>query len=411
MLGSLHFWIAAIAILSASMLVSFALARYWLSGYEGWPLIWHSATYGFVTLQLGVAGAVAASVGGAAAVAAAGTGEAAGAAVRAIAVAIASVGAIYGAASVSGASAGIVTGMVAFAHAATVVIGGELAIAPAGALGIWFRSVAIRFAATAYYLRTGFWEIPKNFGRTLFVEDFYHPAELVPGYYDHPSFTSMGLLNRLKSDRYVSWKVADAILLIAFFIPAYAYRLSIKATCWVYLPLIYIAHEGDTGISTTHLLDRLGGRKEWARRILALATFTGFIFTTLAFNLTPALPHIIGTKVVSPLEYLFLIDLSTLKIWQIFSLLSALITLYLFFEAGEIRIDYNHVPGTQSRAVVAKKVEWLKILMRLRNIFSTLLIAILALHAILMFSPIIAWLPPSIIRMLNVLYGPFMPPV
>lgn len=212
------------------------------------------------------------------------------------------------------------------------------AFIPSVCIGVWLRSLLVRFSATVVFLIKGIWQIPRNFRDILFVVDILHRVQLVPGLDRLEVYTSDGVLRRIKNSTGLE-KYFNIPIFVIFFVPANLYRLSIKSTFWLYLPLVYIVSKRDIAFSTAHLLDRLANSPwERLRRWLALITLVGFTLTVLAHNLT-RLPEILSAKLVSPIEYLFLVDFPWKKPWQTFNLLSALITMYLWIQEGETRID------------------------------------------------------------------------
>jgi hypothetical protein len=231
----------------------------------------------------------------------------------------------------------------------------------------------------------------------------------MPGFQDDDIFTSNGLIRDfMHSDNWED-RIFDLFLIAAFLIPTYAYRLSIKSTCWLYLPMVYIASEQNFGATPAHVLDRLWRTPwEWWRRVLAVSSLAGFLITSLAYNFF-SLSEAFKTKFVSPLEFLFLIEFHSFKPWQLFNLLSAVITVYLFFAAGRMRIDEEHALDVSSKLSITSKVEWLKFLMRLRNVGSILLTIILGVHALLLFSPVMDYLPSYAVSVLSNIYGEYMP--
>jgi hypothetical protein len=194
------------------------------------------------------------------------------------------------------------------------------------------------------------------------------------------------------------------------------YRLSIKSTCWLYLPLVYIASERDLAVAPAHFVDRLirGGWEGW-RRMLAVLTMIAFAATTLASisaqELQGFFTHMaISPKIISPLEFMFQFDFNG-KWWQYCSLASALITGWVYFEAKDIQVDDAHVREARTRAGVTRQVHRVKLMMRVRNVVSTALILMIAVHALLTFSPIAQYLPAYILRGLGWFYGAYMPSI
>jgi hypothetical protein len=161
LLQSIEIWASIVTGLIASTLVCYLLAREWLMGHESWSLYWRSAVVGYVAVM--VAEAMGGTLTGALAIP--------GAVVLAGAIAVSTAVPIAGAIAGAGAVAGMVAVAVAMAGAAVVGAGtGAAAKAvlvavyvPGFLLGVWLRSIAIRFVATARFLRSGFSLIPTNF--------------------------------------------------------------------------------------------------------------------------------------------------------------------------------------------------------------------------------------------------------
>jgi hypothetical protein len=394
----------------ASGLMSYGMTLFWPTVYAGWGGFWRGAFLAilafFLSLSLSIAAAPAEI--GLLILGLSSFGVLAGV----------PVGILWGAGTTASLGAGAaIVGIVAVIGAG-LSFGWIIIIAqfdPIFALGLWLRTIAIRFAATSRFLSIGFWNIPANFVQTLFIVDLCHPPELVPGYNDptinEDILTFEGLVASWRKSSLSLWKVQASILFAFFFVPAYIYRLSIKSTCWLYLPLVYIASKRDFVSGPLHLLARLGTPKEWLRRGLALITIFGFAFTTFIHNPKPELAALLGPKFVSPIEYFILIDFFALKPWQACSLLSATITAYLYFAAGDIRVNHAYAADPKARDKVAHSVGRLRILMRLRNVFSIALIVVVGIHVLLAFSPIIPWIPRYILQGLIRFYGPFMPPM
>jgi hypothetical protein len=410
--STLRFKEAAIVFLAAlavSSLVSYLLIGRWIVGHE-FHGFWVFLLIGFLSSYLGSAASVAAMPAGSSPH----TGI------------ISVFGTLLGPAVGAGIGDGFTTALLSGAGVAFSVVLQSLAsfLLPKTArsinfsfeLGIWLRTLAIRFLATAHFLKAGFWKIPTNFSDTLFVIDARQLPELMPGYRDdsigEDILTCDGVLRILR--RAIKKKDAydistNLIRFLIFFIPAYVYRLSIKSTCWLYLPLVYVAGTHDFGSTPAHFIDRLErSRREGWRRALATLTLAGFIITTAAHNFT-IIPEIIGKKFVSPIEYFFLINMHTIRPWQALSLLSAAITFYLFFSIRDIQVDKDHVSHPQAFNRLNKRIHRLKFLMSIRNVFSGMLILILVVHFSIFFKAVRAWIPNYILQGLAEFYGSYMP--
>jgi hypothetical protein len=408
-LPRVYIW-CLVAGLIASVLVSSMLAAAWLGGYKefGWSEVREDLSlylrcaavgYAAMTVALAVPFAIVAE-------------EEVG---LAAVCAMLTMGALVPAAlwTWGGRGAGVPAGMVSAGGLVAAIV--DL-MSPVGiftalgfSVGVWLRTIAIRFVATTCFLRTGFWNIPTNFRQTLFVIDLRHPAELIPGYRGNFSTTSTEFIRGFASEGLFS-SLFSWIMFVVYFIPAYLYRLSIKSTCWLYLPLVYIAKEQDLAITPAHFVDRVirGGWELW-RRTLALLTLIAFAATTYAsisfHEVTGSLTHrAISPDIISPIEFMFQFDFSG-KWWQYCSLFGALITGWLFLQAKEMRVDLDHAKE------VVRQVDRVKLMMRVRNVLSVALVLMIGVHALLSFSPVALYLPASILRGLGWFYGAYMPPV
>jgi hypothetical protein len=355
--------------------LSYYLGRDWLSGYIGWSLYWRATVIGMFALQ--ICFTVAMVIGGAKKQSATAAGV---------------LGALLAVYSVSQ------SGVSQEAVYATL-IGPTVLSLFAPATGIWFASLIIRFFATARFVAAGFWEIPKNFSETLSVMDVLHPAELVPGYREIDNFSSDGLIREFRRSK----NPMIFIEIIAFLVPAYLYRFSIKSTWWFYYSLVYIASERELAANPSQLLERLRkAPKERLSLVIALMTVAGVLF----FRLFPGLRgNISGSRTISVIEYLFLIDWHRIQPWLIASLISAGITIGAFFLATDAYSDLEYPLGSTSRAWLNTRVIILRYLLRVRTVASTLAMIILGCHALLAFTPVVQWFPDEILDHICSFYG------
>jgi hypothetical protein len=265
-------------------------------------------------------------------------------------------------------------------------------------VGVWLRTIGIRFAATALHLSDGFRQLPQNFFQTLFVIDLLHGVELVPGYAE-ARFTSEGLLARARKSPDLSEALFFYTNFLVFVVPGYLYRIGIKSTFWVFLPLVYVARQNNS-------LDNIESRKEWARRFLAVITLAGFTLTTLVLHPRKGSIDVLGTQIISPLEFLFLIDFNNIRPWHMLQVVSAVITIYLYFESDSVSRGDRQLAraDTQRQA----KQSWLLFLMKLRNLSAILLVSLLLTHGLLAFSPLKNYLPEQLLTVFRSIYGPYL---
>jgi hypothetical protein len=245
-------------------------------------------------------------------------------------------------------------------------------------VGGWLRTVTIRFVATMLHPYLGLKALPENWWRTLFVVDVFQAPELVPGYRREDFFNLSNFLQRFnETDRLVE-KYFSVLGFIVLYLPAYLYRMTIKSTFWLYMPLVYfslpIRNRGEA------LSDYLWkDPKEWWRRFLMVLTFGCYFLFNFA-QLPLKLPEPIG----SLLRSIFVIDMHSLKSWQIFSLTSALITLLILICIDRYRMSVRYAKLDPSLSSTNEKFATVIVtMMRIRNVSTTGLLIVAVWYAIL----------------------------
>ena len=207
--------------------IGYFLPKICLPGYEGWPLFWRESVIGSVafvvadTVEFAYARAIPKSI-----------------ALSALMVvgAIAVILEVFGAIPYAG--RGQLLG------AMVIAVAGEdkglraLIFGPSYILGIMLLALFVRWFASLRYILHGLKHLPRNWRENLWVIDLVHPPELLPqaGRVDGNFFTVTGLWRGL-ADEKGSAKAATAFLIPTYYLPALAYRWSIKASAWLWWPL------------------------------------------------------------------------------------------------------------------------------------------------------------------------------
>ncbi len=207
------FWTVVCSLVTTGLTYFFAceLSRRWLTDLQGWAFFGCVTAIGY--LSIGFAVAVAVTV--------VGVRVAGDAAERALPVANA--------------------GAVAIAPA---VLGVVLLASPLVVLGVVTSVVAraqgCRVLATLFNTTKGFRRLPVNWRENNFLTDSCLPAELMPGIRErNRMFSFDGWLKELSEAP--NWWLRIVLLLMGiFFVPAFLYRLNIKATAWFWWPLAYL---------------------------------------------------------------------------------------------------------------------------------------------------------------------------
>nr|VFJ91297.1 MAG: hypothetical protein BECKH772A_GA0070896_100309 [Candidatus Kentron sp. H]VFJ99183.1 MAG: hypothetical protein BECKH772C_GA0070978_1002923 [Candidatus Kentron sp. H]VFK00560.1 MAG: hypothetical protein BECKH772B_GA0070898_101951 [Candidatus Kentron sp. H] len=232
------------------------------------------------------------------------------------------------------------------------------------AMGVWLRSLGVRVLATLAHPVQGLKALPENWRRILWAMDSRHAPELVPGLAaEDGRFSPSRLVKRIRA---VDWpkRLRLSPLILIWFLPGLLYRWSLKSTCWLYLPLLYLG--GGLGRSRTpeeeakekglFVTGLYKGRVEGLRRWLALGVLASAIITTalnhpaLGAGIRGALdrfPLLLQsflwgfdrlTEHAANLTYLWAFNLNgwDLAPWQWLNLLGAVLTGALYFYSDRV---------------------------------------------------------------------------
>ncbi|MGZ8219829.1 hypothetical protein [Methylomagnum sp.] len=240
--------------------VAHFLVQAWLQGHVGWASFWRA----------GVIGAGADAFAVAVAVAIKGTGVGVGAGTVAV------LGAFAVAFAVSGTDSGAITGAVVGASAVAVVGAGSgvallLLFGPAFVAGILLRALFIRWFASLRYLSRGLKRLPRNWRENLLVIDLTHPPELLPQAGKVGNWlTVTGLWAQFLGEK-GGEKAFTAFLIVAWYLPALAYRWSLKASAWLWWPLALALTPPFEGLDGYARRDRAAivSRGAWSKLLLS----------------------------------------------------------------------------------------------------------------------------------------------
>jgi len=255
----------------------------------------------------------------------------------------------------------------------------------AGILNI-ANAIRAKFIGVLLTLKYGIKNFIENWKRqTLFTDIFIIP-EIIYGIEntsDNDSYKISKILQFIKvppsklkdilkfnSDSPVSiWMyiIAEYIQFILFYLVAIFYRISIKASFWFYLPLLFIVKTPylDSSKNIGKFLSELYETAlAKVRFILAAIVLIAFIITHFNIGFSKYLNYPFANMI-----FLFYLDFKSITVWKIFQLLVAVITVTLFFYANYIR-----VPNI-SNGIELKKDMHIKSIISLniiRNLFSFL---------------------------------------
>nr|VFJ61681.1 MAG: hypothetical protein BECKFW1821C_GA0114237_1001104 [Candidatus Kentron sp. FW] len=302
------------------------------------------------------------------------------------------------------------------------------------AAGIWLRSLAVRVLATLRHPLKGLKTLPDNWRRILWALDFHHIPELVPGLWVHnPSFMSLsGFLNE---NRNGSWEQRFITIMVipTLFLPSFLYRWSLKSTCWLYLPLIYLggglsgpfdAKEKGLLVAGLHKSRWESSRRWLMILVVGSAVVTTAInhpaFGTVMREFLASVPKFLGflppifallTEHAADLAYLWAFDFNgpNLAPWQWLNILGAVITGLIFFYSDRVDRVWRLAKEQDSAAAPESAQVWVLLGMaRVRNLCAVLYVLLAFGYVILALGGVDAagfagWLAP-----VDALYGPYL---
>lgn len=222
-------------------------------------------------------------------------------------------------------------------------------------VGTWLRSLGVRVLATLRHPVAGIEALPGNWRRILWAVDCRHAPELLPGLSAHDTNTVLSLPGFMEKMRTWDWsdRFLGIMVIPIWFLPGFLYRWSLKSTCWLYLPLIYLGNGLRRPRGAREEGELVAGlyksRVEGLRRALAVGVAASLVVTT-ALNhptLQGSIRESLGqfplvlqsylwvlgvlAERASGLSHLWAFDLFDLAPWQWLNLLGAMITGILFF--------------------------------------------------------------------------------
>ncbi|MDD4964931.1 MAG: hypothetical protein PHI11_13545 [Gallionella sp.] len=117
-------------------------------------------------------------------------------------------------------------------------------------MGVVLRSQLIRLLATLLHLPQGLEQLPQNWRETLWVIEIRHSPELIPqaGAVNN-LFSVKSLWQGILKEETVAERLTRAILLPILYLPALAYRWSLKASAWLWWPLFLLLKPPFAGLN------------------------------------------------------------------------------------------------------------------------------------------------------------------
>jgi hypothetical protein len=182
-----------------------------------------------------------------------------------------------------------------------------------------------------------------NWREILFVVDFTHPPELLPGSEEVDSFLSIkGLMSSQREEAGQSerWIYMSAIPF--WYFPALLWRWSLKATLWLWWPLVLLSRPPLEGFSADqvrdHAADQVFGLQRWL--LIGALAIGAWLTTDLLPDLRPWL-EALSDKIQKPLALLLKMSPPPpgLRYWTLW--LACVLTLILGFCRESLKIKHK----------------------------------------------------------------------
>ena len=212
-----------------------------------------------------------------------------------------------------------------------------------GIFGSLIILMLYRVVSTIIFIKYGYKNFLSNWHESMLIKDIKSQPEIVPGIESYESYMSdMFKLSNfsLKIKKNIQFNYLDPLyhLLkysILFTIITF-YRLSIKATFWFFIPLLFLVKSpnlSDSKKISSFLSSLFETKIAWLRAFLALIVIVYFILTHFNF--------ITFEHWDSPFAHIILIlylDYSNVELWQYFQLSVAVLSIVLFLYADRIKV-------------------------------------------------------------------------
>lgn len=167
-------------------------------------------------------------------------------------------------------SAAIVAGSVGQSALLGVEVVGSVTFGVLVGLALWalVAAVVVRFCATLRYSFRGLRHIGETWKEIVWCTDPVQPPKLLPHAEEiDRDFTATGIVERFRSSKGIGIRIGLFFLGLVWWVPAMAYRWSIKSTAWCWWWLVYLTtppfSEGNTQERRAIVSDLAKGRLEY----------------------------------------------------------------------------------------------------------------------------------------------------
>jgi hypothetical protein len=238
------------------------------------------------------------------------------------------------------------------------------------------RSIGAAYGVVMNPLET-LLNIKKNWARIAFCIDSVHVPELVPGIETHPLKEHLLRygnilkppvdLNSKTGVERLSYKfamvTAEILISLPLFIPTLLFRLSVKATSIVWLPLIWIIVRSTKvrfNASKDEVLhfSRLINRDSLGRVVVLMSCFTVILFLAklIIYNWVGKTQILGEDMVIADLVEDFVAPYQ-LPMWQLAGVFNAALAIVMFFWASRMLV--SHESGIPLNETIWKRNDWL----------------------------------------------------
>lgn len=120
--------------------------------------------------------------------------------------------------------------------------------------GWWLRATGTKIIFTLLHLRSGLWDVSRNWMMLVFSQDLKRPPELLPDIEMRDSLylitarNFLSIVNREKGIVRAASFFMVPFSFFSFYFPSYTYRLSLKSTCWFWWPLVFAQIRGRAAV-------------------------------------------------------------------------------------------------------------------------------------------------------------------
>ncbi len=234
--------------------------------------------------------------------------------------------------------------LLSFIKAVAALAFGFLLLSITQAAGYAIRATVCRITSTICHPILGLISMPQNWWKNNLIIDISITPELMPGIgKENRKFTLMGMIESLREEKWLTKLLLPSVIIPFWFLPAFLYRLNIKATSWLYWPLAFLLQApGNKGQQEAER-DLCWYWTNPVQRGLIIMGLSWFIILATTFIDTSRVLTYTGQDAVPGwMQYLLILDWSALAPWDFANLAIAISGAALLWLAGGAVANYKH---------------------------------------------------------------------